>query len=1060
MGTTRVPPAGKEACVVTTLENSTPTAGGRSRPGGRKRLVRLAAVGLLIPALAVFGNTTGAGAAPATKAPFTKAPAGLKITNLPLGVKNKPVTVVVELAGDPVAVADANAATPLTQDQKRQHQDRLRQEQAPVAQHARNLGGTVLGTYQHAYNGIKVRIPAGKAPELASAANVVAVHPVQTMKRDNVRGVPLIGAPAAWNGAGNVRGEGIKVAIIDTGIDWTHADFGGPGTPAAYAAAHAAEAAPADPRYFGPNAPKVKGGIDLVGDSYNADPNSPAYQPVPHPDPNPLDCNGHGTHVAGTAAGFGVTSDGRTFTGPYNADTVSSRSWNVGPGVAPKADLYGIRVFGCEGSTDVTVDAIEWAVANDMDVINMSLGSPFGSKTEPSAVAADNAAKDGVIVVASAGNEGPNPYMVGSPSTGTNVISVAANDPTQSFPGATLTLSTGATIQAINANGAPLPSGPLPIEVLRNSAGGISLGCDPAEYTAAGVAGKLVVVQRGTCARVARAIYGQQAGAAAVLMVNSTDDFPPFEGPITANPDTGEPFTVTIPFLGVPSSSGPALVAADGGTATLASLTLPNPGYLAPASFSSGGPRSGDSWLKPDVTAPGVSIFSAGVGTGNNFAVISGTSMAAPHTAGMAALVRQAHPGWRRVQYWKAAIVNTADPGKVTGYSTRIAGSGLIQAPPAVTTEVVALGDVGTASVNFGFAELDRDFKQSKVIVLRNFGNTPATFNASVGTKAGSPHSTKLSRTRVTVPARGETRIDLSLSVTASTAGTSAEFADVAGLVTFTPANGNNHGVALRVPYYMVPQAVSNIETKIDTNALRRNGSAVATVTNRRGVVPGAADWYAWGLYDSRDRGLGSNDMRAVGAQTFPGDGVMAFAISTTRRWSNASTNEFDVYVDVNGDGVDDYVVVGVDLGLLTAGEANGEMAVAVFDLRTGDGTIEFLADAPTDSSTLVLPVLFEQLCAAGSPCLSAANPRLKYHAVSFGQTDNTTDTIEGVASFNAFTPAISTGMFDVVAPNASASETVTINAAEFALTPPLGLMIVSHDNRSADEAQLIPVRR
>jgi subtilisin family serine protease len=694
-----------------------------------------------------------------------------------------------------------------------------------------------------------------------------------------------------------------------------------------------------------------------------------------------------------------------------------------------------------------------------MDVINMSLGSPFGTKNEPSAVAADNAAKDGIIVVASAGNEGPNPYMVGSPSTGTNVISVAANDPTESFPGAHLALSTGAGVDAINANGAPLPSGALPIEVLRNSAGGISLGCDPAEYTAAGVAGKLVVVQRGTCARVARAIFGQQAGAAAVLMVNSTDDFPPFEGPITSNPDTGEPFTVTIPFLGVPSSSGAALVAADGGTATLTSLTLPNPGHLAPASFSSGGPRSGDSWLKPDVTAPGVSIFSAGVGTGNNFAVISGTSMAAPHTAGMAALVRQAHPDWRRVQYWKAAIMNTADPGKVTGYSTRIAGTGLIQAPPAVTTEVVALGDVGTASVNFGFAELDRDFKQTKVIVLRNFANRPATFNASVGTRAGSPHTAKLNRSRVTVPARGEARLEVTLSVPAGTAGTSAEFADASGLVTFTPVNNNNHGVALRVPYYLVPQAVSNIETRIDTNALRRNGSAVATVTNRRGAVPGTADWYAWGLSDSRDHGLGSNDLRAVGAQTFPDDGVMAFAISTRHRWSNASSNEFDVFIDLTGDGVDDYVVVGVDLGLLTAGSADGQLAVAVFDLRTGSGTIEFLAYAPTDSSTLVLPVLFSQLCASGSPCLSATNPRFNYRAVSFGLTDNTTDTLDDVASFNAFTPAISTGMFNVVAPNASATETVTINSSEFARTPPRGLMVVSHDNRSADEAELIPVR-
>ena len=164
-----------------------------------------------------------------------------------------------------------------------------------------------------------------------------------------------------------------------------------------------------------PAAPRVKGGIDLVGDSYNADPDSATYQPIPHPDPNPLDCVhtsgsvGHGSHVAGTAAGSGVLANGTTYTGPYNATTISGNSWTVGPGVAPKADLYAVRVFGCDGSTDVTVDAIEWAVDNDMDVINMSLGSSFGTKDDPSAVATTNAAKAGVVVVTSAGNSGAEP---------------------------------------------------------------------------------------------------------------------------------------------------------------------------------------------------------------------------------------------------------------------------------------------------------------------------------------------------------------------------------------------------------------------------------------------------------------------------------------------------------------------------------------------------------------------------------------------------------------------------------------------------------------------------
>ena len=246
-------------------------------------------------------------------------------------------------------------------------------------------------------------------------------------------------------------------------------------------------------------------------------------------------------------------------------------------------------------------------------------------------------------------------------------------------------------------------------------------------------------------------------------------------------------------------------------------------------------------------------------------------------------------------------------------------------------------------------------------------------------------HSVHPQSSQVTVPAHGEVDVDVELSVPAATAGDSSAFTDVSGLITFTPAAGNNNGVSLNVPYYFVPQAISRIETRLDGRALRKAGSAAATVTNRGGAIAGAADWYAWGLADKRDHGLHSNDLRAVGVQTFPLDGVLAFAISTNHRWSNAAANEFDIYVDVDGDGTPDYDVVGVDFGAITAGSFDGRMAVAVFPLHAGGGSIQFLADAPKDSSTLVLPVLFSQLCTTGNPCLSStANPRFNYWVQSF----------------------------------------------------------------------------
>ena len=1010
----------------------------------------------------------------------------------PLGLRSDTTTVMVQVAGDPSALVEGNANRELSDAEKASIEAKLKVTQAGVEQAVEQLGGTVVADYQAAYNGLKVRIDRHKTDDIAKVANVVAVRRLQLVKPDNTKGVALIGAPAVWGGVAGLRGEHIKIAVIDTGIDYTHANFGGPGTVAAYNAANAADTLPPDASLFGPAAPRVKGGYDFVGDDYNADPDSDDYQPVPKPDPNPLDCNGHGSHVAGTAAGSGVLANGKTYTGPYNATTISDNSWTIGPGVAPRADIYGLRVFGCEGSTDVTVDAIEWAVHNDMDVINMSLGSSFGTKDDPSAVASTNAAKSGVIVVTSAGNSGPNQYITGSPGTADGAIATAANDSTPEFPGAAITLSNGVTMDAMNANGYAF-NGPFTgqIAVIQNNPltpADESLGCAVSDYAPA--AGKIAVVNRGVCARVARAVFGQQAGAIAVIMVNNTATLPPFEGKITGNPDTGEVYEVTIPFLGVKGpptaagSDGAKLRASNGATATIVAKALANTNFRGFADFSSGGPRTGDSFLKPDVTAPGVSIVSTGNGTGNGAATISGTSMASPHVAGVAVLTKQAHQekGWR-VRQLKAAIVNTADPSGVLGYRTSRGGAGLVQPALSTKTQVVAYSAKGLGvSLSYGYEELDADYSKTLVLKVRNLSTQPATFAVSSALPSGSPHTIELSASSITVPARGDAMVQVTLKVPAATVGPSngagLSFQEVAGLVELTPQGSDNNGVKLRVPYYFVPRSLSDIKTRLSNRLSPAHPTATATITNEDGVIAGDADFYAWGLADGKEPGKAASDVRAIGVQALDGTLVggpagsryIAFAVNTYNRWSNASTAEFDIFVDVNNDGHDDYLVLGVDQGALQTGTFNGRMGAFVLSTRSAGATINFLAQAPTDSATAILPILASQLCRGDNPatpavdpepCLSATNPRFTYHAVSFDLSEGgMADEVDGSAKFNAWSPAISTGGFQTVAPGGTATEQIAVNAAEWALTPALGLMVVSLDDKSKNggEAQLIPV--
>jgi hypothetical protein len=626
------------------------------------------------------------------------------------------------------------------------------------------------------------------------------------------------------------------------------------------------------------------------------------------------------------------------------------------------------------------------------------------------------------------------------------------------------------TVTAINANGATYAS-PLTgvVKVVRDAtkAGGISLGCSVAEFnTDGGVAGKIAVVQRGVCARVAKAVYGQQAGAIAVVMVNNTSALPPYEGIIFQNPDDGVFYDVTIPFFGVTgtvtstTSDGSRIILRDGSST---SFTVGTPQKSGIATFSSGGPRNGDSALKPDVAAPGSPTISTAVGTGNLQASMSGTSMASPHVAGVAALVVQAHPRWKPGQV-KSAIVNSGDPSAIAGYLTHSAGSGFVNAASAAHTDVIAFADDKLTSMSFGLAEFRNDYRNTRSIKLHNDGHVDATFNVAALLPQGSPHSISLDRAKIRVRAHEDAEIHVTITVPAATAGNSDAFRDVAGLITFTPATGaDNGGIGMRVPYYLVPRVSSNVEAALTSTVKAKNPTGTIKLTNKGSAIPATADFYTWGL---DGRGIGSDprnpiiNVSAAGVQSFPfsaTEQLIVFAVTTEEAWSSPSTREFDFYVDVNGDGIPEYIVVGVDIGLITTGAFDGRIASAVYDANTGKPlAIDFLATASTDGSTMLLPVLSSRL-----GLNSATSPRFSYTGVGYdlGET-GASDWFANWASYNPFSGAITDGQWVDLAPNGTALVPFSVNLAELAASPALGLMVVTQDNKNGkDEASLVRIQ-
>lgn len=677
------------------------------------------------------------------------------------------------------------------------------------------IGARELYRVTKALNGIAVAVERDRIPEILKIAGVKRVVPILPEVPTNSTSVPFIGTPNVWaNTIGlpaGADGTGMRIGIIDSGIDYLHPAFGGPG---ATATDYTTERT--DTTAFttvgtatGGSYPtaKVVGGHDFAGDAYTGS-NAPA------PDPNPMDCGGHGSHVAGSAAAFGMTAGGATFTGPFDANPSTYSGLLIGPGTAPKALLYGLRVFGCFGSTGLTTQAIDWSLdpngdadlSDHLDVINMSLGSAFGSAVNASALSSDNAALAGVIVVTSAGNSGDTFFISGSPGSGSRVIATAASVD-DGIAVATVQVNSPGSIAggylAGTASYGSAPSGQTADAVIGLDAttpaatcGTSSTdGCCPLTNAAA-MAGKICVVDRGTCGFIVKSLNCQNAGAIGVIVVDNAPGTPP---PGLGGTDP----SITIPSVRMTLANGTTLKNTITATPPVNVTLSGQSGADTVASFSSRGPRrifGSPLRLKPDIAAPGQSITSvetgnvcttatsgsfsctgvadpSGIQVGVRSLTISGTSMASPHMAGIMALLRQLKPDWS-VEELKALAMNYALPsptffpaGAPPKFGPSRVGAGRVDPSKSAVGDVIALNaeDEGLVAVTFN-PEVAGVTTQVKKVRIVNRGLTSQTYTLAFDNVVDAPGVafSLPGGSSVTVPAGSSVVIDVQMSADSS----------------------------------------------------------------------------------------------------------------------------------------------------------------------------------------------------------------------------------------------------------------------------------------------------
>jgi len=600
---------------------------------------------------------------------------------------------------------------------------------------------TITREYTHALNGVAMTLPGNLVEQLLDSGvvnrvlhdDIVKVDPneekistneaASTDLKENY--IPLPGIEDLHKNG--TTGQGVNVGVIDTGVDYNHPDL--TTVYKGYRAKQGEDASKVDPT-------SVKGWDFVDNDADPMETTIADWEKAGEPDGTYEHyITYHGTHVSGTIA----------------AQSKNSVEFPA-QGVAPGVNLYDYRVLGPygRGYTDAIVGGIDKAVKDGMKVINLSLGAPSNDPLSAEAVAINNATIAGVTCVISAGNSGPGEGTLGTPGASALAITVGASDFPVSIPTASAkvgneTFSNFKLLgKGYNDHVADLSGKTYDFVDV-----GLAQAADfkDANGNSIDLTGKVALIARGTNALAEKITNAAKAGAVAAVMTNNID------GDIDNYLASDVGF---IPTFRMTKADGERLRSSGSHSITFTSIgsTVTDGNHLA--SFSSRGPVAATYDIKPDIVAPGVSVYSTypyfvhspgKVDYTNAYARISGTSMASPHIAGVAALILQAHPNYTPADV-KVAITNSA--GKLNGnYSVYEQGAGLVDVAKAVkndvsfkvqdtTTNINSSGSSVTLNYEKGSLTFGAVYKKdgavntsNRTVKVTNRGNKDKTFDIS-----------------------------------------------------------------------------------------------------------------------------------------------------------------------------------------------------------------------------------------------------------------------------------------------------------------------------------------